>query len=359
MATDVSNWDARDWASSQPAGTQSFWTPAQWAQFTQSDPSVQQQMGAAIGLSPADVSELNRASPLFGTIPEQAALDQLKKIDPTSEALRQNLGQSYLSSLGTANQPPSAQAVQSYLDLAKQIDPTGMAGRQQLGTDLTSQEALGTQLDPQTIREITQATREGQAARGNVYGTPQLVQEAMTRGQAGMAIQQQRQQALQSYLSSGQSTGDVAMNMYQQGLANYRGAQSAALGYLGSGQTPYQAGASYVDRAEGAAANAAQGGYSYNPSQLGQSYQGAQLPQYGLDIGSQATNWYNSMVAQSANQAAYAQPRSSGGSAMGAGIGALGGAASGALAGSVVPGVGTAIGAGLGALTGAAKGYFS
>jgi hypothetical protein len=247
-----------------------------------------------------------------------------------------------------------------------------------LESALTSQSALGTQLDPETIREITQQTRLGQQARGNVYGTPQLVQEAMTRGQAGMAIQQQRQQALQSYLSSGQSMGDVGLNLYQQGITNLQNAQTGAsnylgqaqanlgaaqqgsLGYLGSGQTPYQAGASYVDRAEAAAANASQGGAAYNPSQIGQSYQGAQLPQYGLDIGAQATNWYNSMVGQSANQAAYGQTGTSSSSKLAsAGVGAASGALTGALGGAAVGGVGAIPGAIVGALGGAAKGYFS
>jgi hypothetical protein len=345
-------------------------------------------------------------------LPEQAALSQLQQIDPASEALRGALGQSYLGQLGSAQltpeqgalkqqlgqsylsslaaqqalpqkaQPPSAADLQSYLNTYQQVDPTGAAGRQQLESALTSQAALGTQLDPETIREITQATRQGQQARGNVYGTPQLVQEAMTRGQAGMAIQQQRQQALQSFLSSGQSTGDVALNLYQQGqaqynqnLANLRAAQQGAFGYLNQGQanlqaaqqgatgyltspaTPYAAGAQYVDRAQAAATNAAQGGYSYNPSQIGQTYQGTQLPQYGLDIGAQATNWYNSMVGQSANQAAYSQPGSN--KLASAGVGAATGALSGAVTGLAAGGVGAIPGAIVGALGGAAKGYFS
>jgi hypothetical protein len=356
--------------------------------------------------------------------PEQVGLSNLAQIDPTSEALRQNLGQSYLNTLNQAPMPtfaggqaPAAGDIQSYLDLYKQIDPAGYAQRQALGqnvsdytasalgqaqangqisqlgtamgsylTEAQQQAALGSQLDPQTIRELEQSTRMGQAARGNVYGTPQLVAEAMTRGQAGMAIQQQREAALgtaagamqnyqqgalglqQGYLSSGQSLGDIANTLYQQGyarnLASYQtqlgaqqSAQSGALGYLGSGQTPYQAGAAYVDRAQQAAADAAQGGATYNPSQIGQSYQAAQLPQYGLDIGAQATNWYNSMVSQSANQAAYSQPKSGGtGSALG---GAASGALSGATAGSALGPWGTAIGAVGGAVAGGLKGYYS
>jgi hypothetical protein len=321
--------------------------------------------------------------------PEQVGLSNLAQIDPTSEALRSNLGQSYLGTLNQAPMPtfaggqaPAAGDVQSYLDLYKQIDPEGYAQHQNLATSMDAyvqqmqqQAALGTQLDPQTIRELEQSTRMGQAARGNVYGTPQLVAEAMTRGQAGMAIQQQRQAQLasalgqqQGYLSSGLGLGDIANTLYQQGynrnLSTYQtqlgarqSAQSGALGYLGSGQTPYQAGASYVDRAQQAAADAAQGGATYNPSQIGQSYQGAQLPQYGLDIGAQATNWYNSMVSQAGQQAAYSQPKSGGGGA------ALGGAASGALsgatAGSALGPWGTAIGAVGGAVAGGLKGYYS
>jgi hypothetical protein len=331
-------------------------------------------------------------------LPEQVALNQLQQIDPASEALRGALGQSYLGQLGSAQltpeqavlkqqlgqsylgslgraQAPAAGDIQKYMDIYRQVDPTGAAGRQQLESALTSQSALGTQLDPETIREITQATRQGQQARGNVYGTPQLVQEAMTRGQAGMAIQQQRQQALQSYLSSGQTMGDVGLGLYQQGIANLQNAQTGAFGYLNQGQanlqaaqqgatgyltspaTPYAAGSQYVDRANAAATAAAQGGYAYNPSQLGQTYQGTQLPQYGLDVGAQATNWYNSMVGQSANQAAYAQPKgASGGQVAGS---ALSGAASGALTGAAAGPWGALIGAGVGAIGGAAKSYFS
>jgi len=302
-----------------------------------------------------------------GQQPESVALQQMGQIDPASEALRQQLAQSYLTPL-QAGAPqagaPSAADLQSYLDLYAQVDPTGLAARKQLGSDLAAQEALGTQLDPGTQREVEQATRRAQIARGNVYGTPQMVAEAMTRGQAGLALQQQRQQALQSYLSSGQSVGDVAANLYQQGLsnylnkaANYRANQQAALSYLGSGSTPYQAGAGYLNTAEQRAAMAAQGGPVYNPASLGQTYSGTgagSFPQYGLDIGQQSQNWYNSLAAYTGAGGAQKNPAGA----------ALGGAASGALSGAAAgtaayPGVGTLIGAGLGAVMGGVGGYFS
>ena len=386
----------------------------------------------------------------------------MAQIDPTSEALRTALGQSYLSNLQNTPQidisrgaaAPAAGDVQSYLDLYKQIDPQGYAQRagmaqqvadyvtrvtgqaptsaqdalakyqqldpagfqrlQDLGTGMSSylqtaqqQAALGAQLDPFTAREVEQQTRAGQAARGNVYGTPQLVAEAMARGTAGEARQQQRLQNLsqalgqqqsylgsgltmgavgnqlynqglgqqqnalglqQNWLSSGQSLGDIANNLYNQGYGRYlqgfqqnqalrQQAQANALGYLGSGQTPYQAGASYLNMAQQNAANAAQGGPQYNPASLGQNYLSNQQQQYGLDIGSQAQNYYNSLANYSG--AGGATKNRTGAALGGAASGALSGATAGAALGGPYAPVTAAIGGVLGGALGGAGGYFS
>jgi hypothetical protein len=81
-------------------------------------------------------------------------------------------------------------------------------------------------------------------------------------------------------------------------------AQQGAQGYLGSGQTPYQAGASYLNTAQQNAASAAQGGPQYNPSSLSPGMTGTsqQAPQYGLDIGAQGQNYYQSMGYQNMMQ---------------------------------------------------------
>lgn len=338
--------------------------------------------------------------------PESLALAQMAQIDPRSEALRSALGQSYLSNLQNMPQAPqfgldlsrgaaapAAGDVQSYLNLYKQIDPQGFAQRQALAGQMGSylnqvqqQAALGAQLDPGTIREVTQGVRQAQAARGNVYGTPQLVAETMARGTAGeqrlLARQQMLGQALgqqQGYLTSGAGMGDVANQLYNQGYGRYLqgygtalggwqaqqqarlASQGAALGYLGSGQTPYQAGASYLNMAQQNAAQAAQGGPQYNPTALGQQYTGAgapSFPQYGLDMSQLAGNWYNNI--NQANLQAYGLQQAygqKGGSGMGAAAGALGGAASGALAGSAAGPFGTIIGGLGGALAGGLSGY--
>lgn len=285
--------------------------------------------------------------------PEQRALAQLSQIDPTSETLRQAVAQSYLTPLQQAGAPKASQ-FQSYLDLYRQIDPTGAAARESLGKMFYGQAQLGAQLDPSTIREVEQATRRAQGARGNIFGVPQLVQEAMQRGSAGEARRQQRQANLLSYLQSGQGMGDVAMNLYRQQQDQLRANQQGALSYLSSGQTPYQAGASYLANAENRAATAAQGGPQYNPSALGQGMTGTaqQFPQYGLDIGQQTENWYNSLNAYSGGGGGGGKNR-----ALGAATGAIGGAASGALAGAAAGGVGAIPGAILGGIGGALSGY--
>ena len=314
--------------------------------------------------------------------PETQALKQMAQIDPASEALRQSVASSYLPQLkqisGLVSQV-TGQAPTSAADaLAKyqQLDPQSYAAMQQLGgsessylKQATDQLNLGSQLDPVTARQVEQQTRAAQAARGNVYGTPQMAEEAMTTGQAGLALQQQRQQAaqaaqgnMQSYLTSGATLGATGTNLYQQGLSNQtqalglqQNANQSALGYLGSGQTPYQAGASYLNQANQNAGTAAQGGPVYQPAALGSTTQAAQIPQYGLDIGQQSQNWYNSLQAYSGSTGA---PTKNPGVA--AATGALSGAASGAMAGTAAyPGIGTAIGAGVGALAGGASGYFS
>ena len=315
--------------------------------------------GAIANAAQAKKVAAQQAAAGTGTPPESVALQQMGQIDPQSEALRQNLAGSYLTPLNQAGTPTAGQ-FQSLLSTYGQVDPTSAAARTKLGSDLAAQEALGTQLDPATQRQLEQQTRIAQSARGNVYGTPQMVQEAMTTGQAGLALQQQRQQALQGYLTSGATTGDLAMGLYNQQQQQLRAAQGAAVGYLGSGQTPYQAGASYVNTAQQQAAMAAQGGAAYNPQGPSAYYTGqgaSSFPQYGIDTSQTGANWYNLMNAY--NQPQGGSGSSGGGQAAKAGVGALSGALTGAVGGAAVGGVGAIPGAIIGGLGGAASGYFS
>jgi hypothetical protein len=301
--------------------------------------------------------------------PETQALKNMQQIDPTSENLRSQLASSYTDPNAAAN--PTASQYQSYLDTFKQVDPTEYAERQGLAgsmdsylSDMQKQYALGSQLDPVTQMQVEQQARKGQADRGNLYGSGQAAVEAMTTGQAGQALQLQRQQQLQgalqgqqSYLGAGLGLGDTAMQLYQQGQQNKANAQQSALSYLSSGQTPYQVGASYLNNANTTAANAAQGGPVYNPTSLGQGTLGTsqQAPQYGLDVGAQSQNYFNSLNNAYGGGAAGSTKNRT----VSAATGALSGAASGAAAGSVVPVYGTAVGAVVGGVAGGLGGYYS
>ena len=295
--------------------------------------------------------------------PETQALKQLGQIDPTSEALRKQVASSYAD----PNQRATAADYQSYLDTFKQVDPEEYAQRAGLATSMDSylksaqdEAALGSKLDPVSQMQIEQQARKAQADRGNLYGSGQAAVEAMTTGQAGQALKQQRQQALssalgqqQGYLGAGLGMGDTAMQLYQQGLSNKANQQQGALSYLSSGQTPYQAGASYLSNAEGTAGSAAQGGPQYNPASLGTSYSGSaqSAPQYGIDLGAQSQNYFNSLNnAYGGGQAGSTKNRM---------VGAASGALSGAIAGAPMAGATYGLSSVGGAIAGGLGGYFS
>jgi len=317
---------------------------------------------------PAPSTTTAPTTPTYGQggtpFPEQTALSQMAQIDPATEALRKQLAGSYAAPFSQATGAPNAAMLQSYLTAYKQLDPQSYATMQALGQQVGGDLALGSTLDPTTQTQIEQAARAAQGARGNVYGVAPAVQEALTQGQAGLALRQQRQQAAQSYLSSGLTPASTALNLYQQQLGNLRQAQAGAMSYLGSGQTPYQAGAGYLANAINMGSQASAGGPVYQPTGITQSPSPYSYlnPTYGLSMGQQANQMYNSML-----QSYGMQQAGQGGGGMGsAAAGALGGAASGAMSGamlgSVVPGIGTAVGAVagglLGGLGGGAKGYF-
>jgi hypothetical protein len=194
--------------------------------------------------------DLSRGAAAPSQADVQSYLDLYKQIDPQGYAQRQAMQQQvsdYVTKV-TGQAPTSAQdALSKY----SQLDPQGYAQLGQLqgafGSYLDTaqqQAALGSQLDPQTMRELEQSTRQAQSARGNIAGTPQMVAEAMTRGQAGMAIQAQREaalgqasQAMQGYMQSGMMPGQFGQNLYQQGLANQQGALGLQQSYLQSGQS--------------------------------------------------------------------------------------------------------------------------
>jgi hypothetical protein len=87
----------------------------------------------------------------------------------------------------------SPEITKLYTQAIQSANPEQAAFLQALNQQALGELNLGSQLDPSLQREVSQAVRGGQAARGLGYGNSDLYEEAMTRGQAGQVLKQQRQ----------------------------------------------------------------------------------------------------------------------------------------------------------------------
>jgi hypothetical protein len=144
-----------------------------------------------------------------------------------------------------------AQYVEQRLKELEQSDPEGMAMRRQLWQDIqgdigkvnedrklaeANQAAIlaelekGAALDPQMQREVTQATKGRQAARGIILGPSTLREETGDLLAAGQQVKSDRQQRALAFLTSGKTPEDIAYQSRQQAMGN--------LGAFISGQTP-------------------------------------------------------------------------------------------------------------------------
>jgi hypothetical protein len=142
------------------------------------------------------------------------------------------------------------QLIAEQLALQKLANPQGVAARdqeyqtiqreaatppdEQLSTTLQDQLQnelnAGTHLTPEVQQQVTQAARQAEAARGNLMGNANAYGEAMTAGQAGLALQNQNQQKALAFLTSGATPTDMTYRFNQQNVGN--------LASFLSGQTP-------------------------------------------------------------------------------------------------------------------------
>lgn len=190
-------------------------------------------------------------------------------------------------------------------DVQFAADPTTEATRQTLGGSVLEQLQAGASLDPSLRREVQQATRQGQTARGISFGAAPIAQEALFTGQLANQLRQQRQQAAENLIRLNVGTQPDPFSFAQGG-----GAQPFA-----GLQTQVPSGGF---------------GQQFLSSQIGPEQQ-RQLQQAQLNFNAD----------QLAAQGGFS------------GAGAVGGALAGASAGSAIfPGPGTIIGALLGAAGG-------
>ena len=91
--------------------------------------------------------------------------------------------------------------VKQRLEELKAADPTGYEVREMLGESAKADLARGTELSPEMARQVTQQERAAQSARGNIYGSAPAAAEAMSLGDAGFRMRQQRLANAASFLS--------------------------------------------------------------------------------------------------------------------------------------------------------------
>jgi hypothetical protein len=223
----------------------------------------------------------------FVQLPEERASQQLYQIDPESYKTAVGLGQQYRQ---MATQPIGATTTPETEQIRKTIEDEAL-----------NQLRLGSTIGAEERRGYEQSIRAAQTARGNVFGLGPAVQEASQIGAAGEARKLARYGAAQSFLGSGQSTGDAlkADIAFRDALRQNR--LGAAANFIGGGpsianlagaRTAQQQGAmqSYIQ-----ANQALPGGFNQQPSTAANFYQTTN-PEIPVQLQNAFTSLYGSQA---------------------------------------------------------------
>jgi len=224
----------------------------------------------------------------FAQLPEERASQQLFQIDPESYKTAVGLGRQYQQ---MANQPIGATTTPETEQLRKTIEDEAL-----------NQLRLGSTIGAEERRGYEQAIRGAQTARGNIFGLGPAVQEASQIGAAGEARKLARYGAAQSFLGSGQSTGDAlkADIAFRDALRQNR--LGAAANFIGGGPSIYNLAQARTGAQQGAiqqyvqANQALPGGFNQQPSTYQPFYQTTDQ-----NIPVQLTNAFNELYRSQAN----------------------------------------------------------
>ena len=258
----------------------------------------------------------------FVQLPEERASQQLFQIDPDSYRTAVGLGQQYRR---MATEPIGATTTPE----TEQI-------RQTIEDEALNQLRLGSTIGAEERRGYEQAIRGAQTARGNIFGLGPAVQEASQIGMAGEARKLARYGAAQSFLGSGQSTGDAlkADLAFRDALQQNR--LGAASNFIGGGPSIYNLAQARTGAQQGAMQNYIQanqalpGGFNQQPSTAANFYQTTD-PNIPVAL----TNAFNELYRSQANYQA---------STYGAQVGAIASQPSGAQNfGAIASGIGSLI----------------
>jgi hypothetical protein len=227
----------------------------------------------------------------FVQLPEERASQQLFQIDPESYKTAVGLGRQYQQ---IANQPIGATTTPETEQLRKTIEDEAL-----------NQLRLGSTIGAEERRGYEQSIRGAQTARGNVFGLGPAVQEASQIGAAGEARKLARYGAAQSFLGSGQTTGDAlkADLAFRDALRQNR--LGAAANFIGGGPSIYNLAQARTGAQQGAiqqyvqANQALPGGFNQQPSTYQPFYQTTDQ-----NIPAQLTNAFNQLYRSQADYGA-------------------------------------------------------
>lgn len=133
-------------------------------------------------------------------MPQFAAMSQAAQRDAAGKAY--DLQAQYLPGLNQTNLAAQTQARDAALESLKRTNPTGYAAKEALGAQVNADLALGDQLSAAQQRRVEQNMRAAQAARGNILGDAPMVDEIMAVTGYGDQLKQQRQGAALNYINS-------------------------------------------------------------------------------------------------------------------------------------------------------------
>jgi hypothetical protein len=224
----------------------------------------------------------------FAQLPEERASQQLYQIDPESYKTSVALGKQYRQ---MATQPIGATTTPETEQIRKTIEDEAL-----------NQLRLGSTIGAEERRGYEQAARAAQTARGNIFGIGPAVQEAAQIGAAGEQRKLARYGAAQSFLGSGQSTGDAlkADIAFRDALRQNR--LGAASNFVGGGPSIYNLANQRTAQQQNAMQNYIQanqalpGGFNQQPSTAANFYQTT-----NPEIPVQLTNAFNELYRSQAN----------------------------------------------------------
>jgi len=227
----------------------------------------------------------------FVQLPEERASQQLFQIDPDSYRTAVGLGKQYRQ---MATEPIGATTTPETEQLRKTIEDEAL-----------NQLRLGSTIGAEERRGYEQSIRAAQTARGNVFGLGPAVQEASQIGAAGEARKLARYGAAQSFLGSGQATGDAlkADIAFRDALRQNR--LGAAANFIGGGPSIANLAAARTGQQQSAmqqyiqANQALPGGFNQQPSTAAPFYQAVDQ-----QIPVQLTNAFNQLYRSQADYGA-------------------------------------------------------